>query len=161
MARYTRIISYRVAREGEPTYRSKITNSQEAADWARAAIPDDGREHFFVCLLDNYLQFLGTHHVSTGSSTESSISPREIFGPALRDGAVNLIVAHNHPSGVVSPSREDLYLTQTLTVGAKLLGLKLVDHVIVSHASSSFTSLKGRLYTEETPRENNNNNCVT
>lgn len=69
--------------------------------------------------------------VSTGGITSTTVDPRRIFRRALEVGAVSMIVAHNHPSGSVQPSKADESLTQKLLHGSKYLDIKLLDHVII------------------------------
>uniref|UniRef100_A0A7V4N2L8 MPN domain-containing protein n=1 Tax=Thermodesulfobacterium geofontis TaxID=1295609 RepID=A0A7V4N2L8_9BACT len=66
-----------------------------------------------------------------GTITESAIYPREIFGKALEKKAVFLILVHNHPSGDVTPSKEDLKLTKNLILAGLLLQCKIIDHIII------------------------------
>jgi DNA repair protein RadC len=68
----------------------------------------------------------------------------EILGPALREGAAHLILAHNHPSGDPIPSKEDIHLTRQLAEGARLLGIRVHDHVIIGNGTESFVSLAQR-----------------
>jgi len=69
--------------------------------------------------------------ISTGGITSTTVDPRKIFRRALEIGAVSMIVAHNHPSGNVQPSKADEALTQKLLQGSKFLDIKLLDHVII------------------------------
>jgi DNA repair protein RadC len=107
-------------------------------------IPDDGREHFVAFLLDAQNRLTHVHHVSTGSLSASIVHPREVLGPAIREGAAHMILAHNHPSGDPTPSREDAALTRQLAEGARLLGLKVHDHVIIGNGIERFVSLSQR-----------------
>lgn len=70
--------------------------------------------------------------ISMGTISESIAHPREILGPALRNHASSLILVHNHPSGDLSPSQADLELTERIEQAANLLGIRLLDHVIIS-----------------------------
>jgi DNA repair protein RadC len=81
------------------------------------------------------------HEVAVGSQSAAIVHPREVLGPALREGAAHLILIHNHPSGDPTPSTEDLHLTRQLVEGAKLLGLKLHDHVIIGNGTLNWVSL--------------------
>jgi DNA repair protein RadC len=93
------------------------------------------QEHFAVLLLDVKNRLLGTHIVTIGTATETLAPPREIFREVLRQGATRVIVAHNHPSGSLEPSAEDLSLTERLLAGAKLLDLPLLDHLILGNGT--------------------------
>lgn len=90
--------------------------------------------------------YLNTHYglvheevISLGTLTASIIHPREVFSPALSYGASAVILAHNHPSGVATPSEADLEVTKQLVEAGKILGITLLDHIVVT--KSSFTSI--------------------
>jgi DNA repair protein RadC len=142
--RFLRHVSYTIVREGEPAVRDRIDNPELAAAIARRLIPDDGREHFLVLFLDAQNRLSGHHHVSTGSLSASIVHPREVLGPAIREGAAHLVVAHNHPSGDPTPSKGDLQLTRQLAEGARVLGLTLHDHIVVGSGTEAFVSLSAR-----------------
>jgi DNA repair protein RadC len=89
------------------------------------------QERFAVLLLDIKHRLLGTQVISIGTATETLAHPRDIFREVIRQGAVRLIVAHNHPSGNVDPSPEDISLTRQLLQGAQVLGIPLLDHLIL------------------------------
>ncbi|MEB3233545.1 MAG: DNA repair protein RadC [Leptolyngbyaceae bacterium] len=96
------------------------------------------QERFAVLLLDVKHQVIGRQIVSIGTATETLAHPRDIFREAIRQGATRLIVAHNHPSGNVEPSKEDIELTRQLLSGANILGIPVLDHLILgngNHAS--------------------------
>jgi DNA repair protein RadC len=91
------------------------------------------QEKFAVVLLDVKNRLLGTQIITIGTATETLAPPREIFREVLRQGATRVIVAHNHPSGSLEPSTEDLKLTKQLLAGAELLNIPLLDHLILGH----------------------------
>ena len=109
-----------------------------------AAQTDDDKEHFWVVLLNAQNRYLLTYRVSMGSQSASIVHPREVLGPALREGAAHLVVIHNHPSGDPTPSKEDVRLTQQLRDGATLLGLRLHDHVVIGNGTGDWVSLAQR-----------------
>jgi DNA repair protein RadC len=88
-------------------------------------------ERFAVVLLDVKNRLLGTQVITIGTATETLAPPREIFREVIRQGATRLIVAHNHPSGSVEPSQEDINLTRQLLSGAQFLAIPLLDHIIL------------------------------
>jgi DNA repair protein RadC len=102
---------------------------------AAAALSQDlmweTQERFAVVLLDVKNRLLGTQVITIGTATETLASPREIFREVIRQGATRAIVAHNHPSGNVEPSQEDIELTRQLLAGSQLLGIPLLDHLIL------------------------------
>ena len=117
-------------------------SSELARDLARDA--DDGREHFWAVLLDSPLRYLLHTKVSVGTLTGTLVHPREVFGPALREGAASLILTHNHPSGDPTPSREDVRLTRQLVDAGKLLDVPVHDHVIVGNGTDAWMSFAQR-----------------
>jgi DNA repair protein RadC len=71
------------------------------------------------------------HMISLGTLTASLVHPREVYRPALQDGAAAVAFVHNHPSGDPTPSPEDRALTKRLADAGALLGIRVLDHVIV------------------------------
>jgi DNA repair protein RadC len=98
------------------------------------------QERFAVLLLDIKHRLLGTQVITIGTATETLAPPREIFREIIRQGAVRAIVAHNHPSGNLDPSPEDVALTRQLLAGGQLLGIPLLDHLILGNGD--FASLR-------------------
>jgi len=105
---------------------------------------DDDKEHFWAIFLNSQNRYLLHTLISTGTQSASLVHPREVLGPALRAGAAALIVIHNHPSGDPTPSREDLRLTRQLADGARLLDLRLHDHLIIGNGTEQWVSLAQR-----------------
>jgi DNA repair protein RadC len=103
------------------------------------------QERFAVLLLDVKNCPIGTQLITIGTATETLAPPREIFREVLRHGATRLVVGHNHPSGDVEPSPQDIDLTRQLLEGAQLLGIPLLDHLILGngnhHSSRQMTTL--------------------
>jgi DNA repair protein RadC len=93
------------------------------------------QERFAVLLLDVKHRLIGTQIVSIGTATETLAHPRDIFREVIRHGAVRVIVAHNHPSGAVEPSPEDIALTRQLLTGGQILGIPLLDHLILGNGN--------------------------
>jgi DNA repair protein RadC len=105
---------------------------------------DDDKEHFWLLLLNAQNHYLMHTEVSVGTQSASLVHPREVLGPALREGASSIVLVHNHPSGDPTPSREDLRLTRQLRDGAQLLDLRLHDHLIVGNGTRRWISLAQR-----------------
>jgi DNA repair protein RadC len=100
------------------------------------------REVFRVVLLDAKNGLLRDYVISEGTLSASLVHPREVFKPAILESAASVILLHNHPSGDPSPSREDVRLTRQLVECARLLDLRVHDHVIVGQGR--FVSLAER-----------------
>lgn len=89
-------------------------------------------EHFVSLHLDAKNNVVGFHVVSQGTTSASLVHMREVFKAAFLSNSHSLIVAHNHPAGSLTPSPEDLEVTKTLIKAGDLLGVKVIDHIIVS-----------------------------
>ena len=141
-----KVATWTVVREvGAPSPR-KLDSPEAVVELARDLLRDldDDREHFWVILLNAQNRYLLAHLVSTGTQSATLVHPREVLGPALREGAAALILIHNHPSGDPAPSREDLRLTRQLVDAAQVVDLKIHDHVILGNGSGAWVSLASR-----------------
>ena len=105
----------------------------------RGRIANLDRENFVVVLLNTKNEVIGNPTVSVGTLSASLVHPREVFKPAVRASAASVVLAHNHPSGKVEPSREDREVTKRLVEAAQVLGIEVLDHVILG---DSFLSMK-------------------
>lgn len=103
-------------------------------------IRNNKKEHFVVFYLDTRQQEIKREIISVGILNASIIHPREVFEPAIRNNAAQILIAHNHPSGDPKPSQDDLEVTKRLCEAGEILGIEIVDHVIVSE--NAFLSLK-------------------
>jgi DNA repair protein RadC len=124
----------------KPPDRTVIDDPAIAASLLSADLMWQPQERFALVLLDIKHRHIGTQVISIGTATETLAHPREIFREVIRQGAVRLIVAHNHPSGSVEPSPEDINLTRQLLSGAQVLALPLLDHLILGNGE--FRSLR-------------------
>ena len=95
-------------------------------------IAEKKQEHFILILLDNKSRVISVENVYIGTINEISIHPREIFNIAIKKLAYGIIVVHNHPSGDFRPSNADIESTKRLIDIGKLVGIKIMDHIIVS-----------------------------
>ncbi len=89
------------------------------------------KECFWSVLLDGKNRINGMVRVSEGSLTASLAHPREVFRPAVREAAAAILFVHNHPSGDPEPSQEDIQITRRLVESGKVLGIRVLDHVII------------------------------
>jgi DNA repair protein RadC len=91
------------------------------------------KQEFFICIaLDSRRRVIGRRVVTMGILTQSIVHPRETFWSAINNHAASVILAHNHPSGEVSPSPADIETTQYLVSAGQLLGITVRDHIIVT-----------------------------
>ena len=100
------------------------------------------REHFVALALDVRNRPIGAHTVSVGSLSAAIVHPREVFKFAILANAAALILAHNHPSGDTTPSREDIDLTRRLVEAGQMMGIDVLDHLVI--ADGDWLSLKER-----------------
>lgn len=103
-------------------------------------IRDSKKEHFVVFFLDARNQEIKREVISIGTLNANLVHPREVFEPAIIHTAAQMIIAHNHPSGNLEPSKEDREVTHRLRDAGKLLGIEVLDHIIISH--SGYTSFR-------------------
>lgn len=103
-------------------------------------IRESKKEHFVVFFLNSRNQEIHREIISVGTINASLVHPREVFEPAVKYLAVQIILAHNHPSGDIAPSEEDLEINRRLAEAGKILGIEVIDHIIVS--STGFISFK-------------------
>ena len=90
------------------------------------------QEHFMLITLDGASRIIEKRVIFIGTLNQSLVHPREVFRPAITDNAAGIIIAHNHPSGTLEASRADIQITDRLKEVAKLVGIELLDHVIIS-----------------------------
>jgi DNA repair protein RadC len=138
-----KVAIWTVVRETDEPSLRKLDSPESAATLAAGLVQaaDDDKEHFWIALLNAQNGLLLVHEVSVGSQSASIVHPREVLGPAVREGAAHLVLIHNHPSGEPTPSKEDIHLTRQLAEGARILGLRLHDHVIIGNGSLKWVSL--------------------
>ena len=98
------------------------------------------QEQVVVAVVDTRLRHIGTTVVSVGTVSESNAHPREILRPVITRGAHGFILIHNHPSGEISASQEDIALSRRLNEAGQLMGIDILDHVIIG--GEKFLSLK-------------------
>jgi proteasome lid subunit RPN8/RPN11 len=109
----------------------------------RGRLRDRRQESLWSLMLDQRGRRLELIEVARGGRNTVSVSPAEVFEPALRAGAAQLVLIHNHPSGDPEPSSEDRRMTERLHAAGDLLGIVVVDHVIVGQSSYSSLSERG------------------
>ncbi len=122
--------------------RAKVRAPQDLAAVLRDYFGERDREEFVVCFLDTAGTLVGLHVASVGGLAASIVEPRQVFKAAVLANAAAIIVAHNHPSGNLEPSREDVAVTKQLVEAGKVMGVPVHDHLVIAEAG--FTSLAER-----------------
>ncbi len=106
-------------------------SSSQVFEHFRSALRPLAKECFWDVLLDGKNRIISTVRVSEGSLTSSLVHPREVFRPAIREAAASVLFVHNHPSGDPAPSQEDIQITRRLVETGKIVGIRVLDHVII------------------------------
>jgi len=122
-------------REKVQEYEATLSSPQKVHEFAKNAIWKVGEpvvEEFWVVLLNVRNKVVGSSMVSRGTINECPVTPRDVLLPAILTGAANVVLLHNHPSGDPTPSEEDKLLTQRVYEASKILGVKMLDHVIIA-----------------------------
>jgi DNA repair protein RadC len=113
--------------------RPHISNSRDSFNLLQVLLADKTTEEFYALFLNAANKLLAIESISNGGITSTVVDCRVLFKKALAvEGTTQLIVAHNHPSGNLSPSEQDKRLTEKILEGGKLLDIRLLDHIIVA-----------------------------
>lgn len=118
--------------DGSTLSRKRITSSSSVFEVLQPIIGDLSHEEFWVIYLNNSNRILEKQQLSKGGITGTLVDVRLVLKTALALNAVGIILAHNHPSGTLKPSKSDKQLTQKLKVAAASLDVKVLDHIIVT-----------------------------
>lgn len=101
------------------------------------------QEHFVVLSLNTKNKVTGVHTLHIGTVNSSIVHPRDVFQRAILNNATSIIICHNHPSGDMTPSQEDIDVTKRIESSGELLGIELLDHIIIG---DDYLSLKEGCY---------------
>ncbi len=129
------IVKVQMVREGTHTgegSRPQVSSPKDVAVLLQDYIGNVDREHFVIILLNIKNKIIGINTVSIGSLSSSIVHPREIYKAALLANAGSIILAHNHPSGDLTPSPEDISVTKRVCEAGEIIGVQVLDHIIVS-----------------------------
>jgi DNA repair protein RadC len=126
-----------LVRERDVDYEERVSFPGTAADIIRALTRGDADESFFVLALDIKNRVNHIYLAAKGGSAMMAIRMADLFRAALLANAHGIIVGHNHPSGDLTPSQEDIELTKRIAEGCKILGLRFLDSIVVTDKSFS------------------------
>jgi DNA repair protein RadC len=126
-------------------YEYKLSNSTTTvfttpgavSSFAAAKIGTAETEQFLVIFTDNRNKLIKAEVLFSGTVNKTVVYPREIFKRALELNALAIIISHNHPSGSLTPSKQDVALTKQIKDGAELMQMRLIDHIIVNSTGQS------------------------
>lgn len=125
-----RIVKVGEVREN-PLSDSPISSPEEVIRYLDA-IRDQPQEHFVALTLDGGGNIITSRVITVGLLNHSLVHPRETFRGAILDNAASIIIAHNHPSGSLEPSSQDIAITRQIKEAGQIIGINLIDHIIVS-----------------------------
>ena len=122
----------------------RMTEPKVVVDFIKGVLPDNSREHGIALYLNGAHEVICYSLISTGTANMALLAPREVYQRAVSVGAIATVIAHNHPSGNAEPSEEDRRTTTKIRDAGDLIGIRLLDHIIVS--DSDFYSFKDKGY---------------
>lgn len=132
-------LSRRTAFEEKWFSNKKISSPSDIAEIFIPLLKDEVKEIFIVVCLNSSNKIIKFEKISTGNLNSSVVSPREVFKVAIENNSANIILIHNHPSGNIEPSSEDIRLTKKMVEAGKILDIKVFDHIIIG--GNKFTSM--------------------
>ncbi|MDG5786853.1 DNA repair protein RadC [Evansella sp. AB-P1] len=124
--------------------RYTIRSPEDAANYMMEEMRHLTQEHFVCLYLNTKNHVMHKQTVFIGSLNASIVHPREVFKEAFRYSAASIVCLHNHPSGDVSPSQEDIEVTKRLVQSGRMLGIDILDHIIIGE--QRYCSLKEKGY---------------
>lgn len=137
------VVTVRMVKEAVLEYSGKkITDPSEGVQLLQMFFGDIDREMFVAAYLNNKKEINAIHTVSIGTVNASLVHPREVFKAAILSNASSVLVAHNHPSGSITPSQEDKDLTKRLAEAGRIVGIELIDHLILGDSGRYFSFKK-------------------
>ncbi|EJX0634398.1 DNA repair protein RadC [Salmonella enterica] len=110
----------------------KITSPSLFVDYVKLQFCDHEREHFCVLFLNNQNRIIATETLFSGTLNNVEVHPRVIARKALLHNAHALLLAHNHPSGEISPSQADKLITERIVSSLSMFDIRILDHIIIS-----------------------------
>jgi DNA repair protein RadC len=130
----TPVYRCKLVKEGSVNSEDRIASSEAAGRVAGKLLCDSPNERLLAILLNTKNVVIGVSEISSGTLNASLVHPREVFRPAILANAAAVIIAHNHPSGELTPSREDWEVYRRLEVAGENIGIRVLDSIIVNDA---------------------------
>lgn len=115
-------------------FSDKISSAKDVYSLLFPKIGNKKKEYFILLSLSSQNRLVGIDEISVGTLNSSLVHPREVFSVAIKNNASKIILAHNHPSGNLHPSTEDLKITRRLREVSKVIGIKILDHIILTES---------------------------
>jgi DNA repair protein RadC len=111
--------------------KTKITSPNDVVSFFSAELSSQRVEKFIAVFLNTKNEMIAWEVISIGSLNASIVHPREVFNRAIKRSAASILAVHNHPSGHVEPSQEDINITKRLSEVGQIVGIPMVDHIII------------------------------
>ena len=128
------VVSIKMVRESSVLYNiRRISEPKDIVDLGKKFLDELDREELIVACLNTKNEVNSINVVSIGSLNNSVVHPREVFKAAILSNAASIVMIHNHPSGDVTPSKEDKEITLRIKESGIILGIKLLDHIIIGN----------------------------
>lgn len=128
------VVSIKMVRESSVLYNiRRISEPKDIVDLGKKFLDELDREELIVACLNAKNEVNSINVVSIGSLNNSIVHPREVFKTAILSNAASIVMIHNHPSGDVTPSKEDKEITLRIKESGIILGVKLLDHIIIGN----------------------------
>jgi len=112
--------------------RPSLKDPKGIAQYMMGVFSNPHKEAFYVLLLDSQMRVIRSELVTVGLVDRSLVHAREVFRSAIRELCSVIVLCHNHPSGSVLPSKEDVETTASLCKAGDIVGIRVIDHIIVS-----------------------------
>lgn len=134
------IVKIKMVREKSILYENrKITSPEDVVNITKDFIEGCDREKFMVIYLNTKNEPTAIHTVSIGSLNASIVHPREVMKGAILSNSNGMILVHNHPSGDIRPSQEDINITERLKESGNILGINIMDYVIIGSTGRHYS----------------------
>ena len=134
-------MKYQYLSERSANYSIKVTNPKDVLPVLRRY--RNYKQEAFLCItLDGSHNIITVRIISIGLLNRTLVHPREVFADAITDRAAAIILAHNHPSGNVEPSEEDIQITKRMKDAGSILGIEILDHIIIGKILDYFSFLE-------------------
>lgn len=125
------IVGIRLTKENTIMAEKKIKTPRDAIEVLANELRCLDREMMMSINLNNKNQIINAHVVSIGTLNKSLVDPKSIFKASLLSNASSIMLIHNHPSGNVEPSKEDIFITNIIEKNCQMMDMKLLDHIII------------------------------
>lgn len=126
----TPVFETKLVRKGSIKTQPQVNSNDRAREVCVEYLKESPCERFVIVMLSTQLQVIGFAEITVGTLDASLVHPREVFRPAILANASAIVIAHNHPSGQLTPSREDHSVFSRLQAAGDLLGIRVLDSII-------------------------------